>query len=60
VGFKAFCLDKSRDEKGWKEIAEFLLGRNTKDREALDGSTIAMAINGSDIIEGPPIDDWSL
>lgn len=61
VGFKAFCLGKYRDEKGRKEIAEFLLGRNTKDREAVGGSTIAMAINGSDIIEGPSsIDDWSL
>ena len=57
VGFTTFYLDKYRDEKGRKEIAEFLLGRNTEDRE---GSTIAMAINGSDIIEGPPIDDWSL
>ena len=54
--FKAFYLDKYRDEKGRKEIAEFLLGRNTE-----YGSTIAMAINGSDIIEGPSsIDDWSL
>ena len=59
--FKAFYLDKYRDEKGRKEIAEFLLGRNTKDREAVGGSTIAMAINGSDIIEGPSsLDDWSL
>ena len=61
IGFKSFYLGKYGNEEGRKEIAEFLLGRNTKYREEVGGSTIAMAINGSDIIEGPSsIDDLFL